>query len=83
MILIKSRQDGFRRCGVAHSALLVEWPDGYFTDEELATLRDEPMLMVTVVHEPETGNEPVSMVTVASNPETELESKKPAKVKPE
>lgn len=46
-IIITSRRDGFRRCGVAHRAAPVTWPDARFTAAELATLRTEPMLTVT------------------------------------
>ncbi len=45
-IKIRSKRDGFRRCGIPH---FVDWtihPDGSFTDEEIAILRAEPMLEV-------------------------------------
>ncbi|MCP6104691.1 HI1506-related protein, partial [Klebsiella pneumoniae] len=38
--------DGFRRCGVAHRDVPVTWPDGSFTDEQIAILRAEPALVV-------------------------------------
>lgn len=46
MIRIKSEKAGFRRCGIAHPAQWVEYPDGRFSDEELKRLEAEPMLKV-------------------------------------
>jgi hypothetical protein len=46
MIRIKSEKAGFRRCGIAHPAQWVEYPDGRFSPEELKTLEAEPMLQV-------------------------------------
>jgi hypothetical protein len=46
MIRIKSKTAGFRRCGIAHPAQWVEYPDGKFSDEELKRLEAEPMLAV-------------------------------------
>ena len=46
MIIITSKKDGFRRAGVAHSARTTEYPDGFFSDEQLELLRAEPMLYV-------------------------------------
>lgn len=45
-ITLTSKRDGFRRCGVAHRDVPVTWPDGSFTDEQIAILRDEPALVV-------------------------------------
>ncbi|HBW2157663.1 TPA: hypothetical protein MEL00_005344 [Klebsiella pneumoniae] len=45
-ITITSKRDGFRRCGVAHRDVPVTWPDGSFTDEQIAILRVEPALVV-------------------------------------
>lgn len=49
MIKIKSKKAGFRRCGLAHPAESVEYPDDRFSPAELATLTAEPMLIVEVV----------------------------------
>jgi len=49
MIRITSKREGFRRCGVAHSKAAVDWPDDRFSEEELATLKAEPMLLVTEI----------------------------------
>lgn len=46
MIIIKSKQNNFRRCGMAHPAEAVEYPDDKFTKAELAILKNEPMLIV-------------------------------------
>jgi hypothetical protein len=49
MLIITSRANGFRRCGVAHSSNPTEHSDDRFTEEEQARLKDEPMLIVEVV----------------------------------
>lgn len=46
MIIITAKKDGFRRCGVAHSAKPVEHQDDAFTPEQLAELQADPMLVV-------------------------------------
>ena len=46
MIIITSKKDGFRRAGIAHPAQTTEYPDGFFSDEQLELLRQEPMLYV-------------------------------------
>ncbi|HBS7297194.1 TPA: hypothetical protein MAQ23_000946 [Klebsiella pneumoniae] len=46
LITITAKRDGFRRCGVAHRDVPVVWPDGSFTDEQIAILRTEPSLVV-------------------------------------
>lgn len=46
-ITIVSKRDGFRRCGIAHPAAPTTYPEGRFTDDELARLEAEPMLVVT------------------------------------
>ncbi len=47
-ITITAKRDGFRRCGVAHRDAPVTWPDGHFTDEQIAILRAEPSLVVHI-----------------------------------
>ena len=49
MIVITARKEGFRRCGVAHAARPVAWPDGRWSEEEMAALVAEPMLTVEMV----------------------------------
>jgi hypothetical protein len=51
MIRIKSKRHNFRRCGIAHPADAVEYPDTRFTEIELARLQAEPMLIVEVIPE--------------------------------
>lgn len=46
VIEITARREGFRRCGVAHSATTKEWPVDAFTPEQLAVLKADPMLIV-------------------------------------
>ena len=46
MIIITSKKDGFRRCGVAHPAAPTEYPEGTFTPDQIKTMRNEPMLVV-------------------------------------
>ncbi|WP_332829614.1 HI1506-related protein [Escherichia coli] len=46
MIEITARREGFRRCGVAHSATTKAWPVDAFTPEQLAVLKADPMLIV-------------------------------------
>lgn len=45
-IRIRSKRNGFRRCGVAHSAEPIDWPDNSWTDEQIKALEAEPMLTV-------------------------------------
>ena len=46
---IKSRRDGFRRCGVAHSATPTWYAETAFSQEQWAQLKAEPMLVITHV----------------------------------
>lgn len=46
MIRIKSKKDGFRRCGVAHPSTETTYPDNRFSEKELEILKAEPMLLV-------------------------------------
>jgi len=73
MIRIKSKQNNFRRCGIAHPAEVVEYPDGRFTKEELETLWAEPMLVVEIVMEikdlsPESFGAPAEAVEFGKEP---------------
>ena len=45
-ISIKSKREGFRRCGIPHSANEITYPDDRFTLDEIAILQAEPMLIV-------------------------------------
>jgi hypothetical protein len=55
MIRIKSKKHLFRRCGIAHPAQAVEYPEGRFSKAELAVLKAEPMLIVEVIPDEQTG----------------------------
>ena len=46
MIVITSKREGFRRCGVAHSRTPTEYEDDRWTDAELKRLENEPNLTV-------------------------------------
>ncbi|WP_049857119.1 HI1506-related protein [Trabulsiella odontotermitis] len=61
-VRIASKQDGFRRCGVAHSSALVVWPDDKFTAKQLKQLQAEPMLIVDIVSD--AAPEPASVLKV-------------------
>lgn len=53
MIRIRSKEAGFRRCGVAHPAAWTGYPDDHWTPEQLATLQAETMLQVQCGQEAE------------------------------
>lgn len=46
MIIITSKRAGFRRAGIAHPAESTEYPDDFFSPQQLEQLRAEPMLQV-------------------------------------
>jgi len=47
MIFIQSKNEGFRRAGVAHTKKGKEFPDDFFTFDQLELLKNEPMLEVS------------------------------------
>ena len=49
MIIITAKKDGFRRCGMAHSAKPVQHNDDAFSQAQLEQLQAEPMLVVELV----------------------------------
>lgn len=49
MIRITAKQEGFRRCGIAHTIAAVEYQDNQFTEEQLAYLKAEPQLVVEII----------------------------------
>ena len=77
-VFIQSRKDGFRRCGVAHSAERTEYPDGHWSDADLAILKAEPQLMVVEVQaaaaDPAADDDPETPAPAAADP-----AAKPAK----
>lgn len=55
-VFVKSHTDGFRRCGVAHTREGREFPDGFFSEEQLMQLNDDPEItMVAGVVDDEAG----------------------------
>lgn len=61
-VRITSKQEGFRRCGVAHSSKPVVWPDDKFSSMQLKQLQTEPMLIVDIVSDAVSEPAPVSQV---------------------
>ncbi|HGE8473118.1 TPA: HI1506-related protein [Serratia marcescens] len=45
-IQITARREGFRRCGIAHSAKTTTYEDDHFTPKQLAELENDPQLVV-------------------------------------
>lgn len=50
-IVITSKRDGFRRCGIAHPGQPTFYPDDFFTDEQLEALEKEPQLILAYAGE--------------------------------
>ncbi|MCX7204746.1 MAG: HI1506-related protein [Proteobacteria bacterium] len=49
MIRITSKRDGFRRASIAHAALATDYKNDDFSEEQLALLQAEPMLIVEII----------------------------------
>jgi len=49
MIRIRSRQDGFRRAGVAHPSKQTEYPDDFFTSEQIDAIMADDMLVAEII----------------------------------
>lgn len=45
-IVITSKHDGFRRCGIAHSSTAARYPDDFFSETQLRALSKEPQLIL-------------------------------------
>lgn len=45
-IVITSKHDGFRRCGIAHSSSASRYPDDFFSETQLRALSKEPQLIL-------------------------------------
>jgi hypothetical protein len=69
-IKITSKKDGFRRAGLTHSGTVV-YPDEAFTDEQLKTLKAEPLLVVE-----ETSEEPAAQDSSEEQTETPKSNRK-------
>ena len=57
MIKITSKHDGFIRCGVRHSYTATDHADDRFSEEEMAVLEAEPMLIVQHMDDPQEQDE--------------------------
>lgn len=53
-VTIHSKKPGFRRAGIEHPAIAT-YPAGHWTEDELAALMAEPMLIVSEAGDPEPG----------------------------
>ena len=45
-IVITSKHEGFRRCGIAHSSTAARYPDDFFSEAQLRALSKEPQLIL-------------------------------------
>lgn len=45
-IVITSKHEGFRRCGIAHSSKAARYQDDFFSEEQLRALSKEPQLIL-------------------------------------
>lgn len=45
-IVITSKHDGFRRCGIAHPSTAARYPDDFFSEAQLRALAKEPQLIL-------------------------------------
>lgn len=50
-IRITAKKDGFRRCGIAHSKNLTDYPGDKFNAAQLKALKAEPMLVVQEIED--------------------------------
>lgn len=76
MIQIVSKKDGFRRGGVAHPGKPKDYPDDFFSKDQLEAIEKEPMLFVT--HLPDSPKiealekkEPVSGINTGTEKESD------------
>ncbi len=53
MIRIRSKKEGFRRCGIAHSEKSTEYANDRFTGKQIEILKSDPMLLVEEIADPE------------------------------
>ena len=79
-VQITAKKDGFRRAGVAHPAVMTEYADGTFTDEQLAQLKAEPMLTVKVIKATKKDNGSKDAAPVADTKTQELAAQEDAQV---
>ena len=72
-VFIKAVIDGFRRAGVVHRTRGKFYPDGYFTEAELAQLKAEPQLLVTEQDEPGLPDDQGEVIQEMGNTIAQLE----------
>ncbi len=66
-VTITAKRDGFRRCNAAHATVTTAYPDGHWTEAQLAILRADPNLVVVVT--PAQAEETAQAATPGENPE--------------
>jgi hypothetical protein len=66
MIRITAKQEGFRRCGIAHSKQPTEYPDDRFNADELEQLNAEANLVVEIANADKRPNVKESTKLVAA-----------------
>ncbi|WP_395505955.1 HI1506-related protein [Ectopseudomonas hydrolytica] len=49
IVRIKSKRDGYRRCGISHPRLATDHPAERFTESMLAKLQADPVLAVELI----------------------------------
>jgi len=49
IVRIRSKRDGYRRCGVAHRKAATDHPASRFSEDELARLQADPVLTVELL----------------------------------
>lgn len=64
-IRIQSRQEGFRRAGIAHSTTPTDYEPDRFSKEELESLKSEPMLIVSEIED-----KPAKALTSEKSPQS-------------
>jgi hypothetical protein len=73
-IVITSKRDGFRRCGIAHPSTPTSYADDFFTDEQWEALSKEPQLILAYAADgfdqvQEQVNEPLSQTPSSQAPD--------------
>jgi hypothetical protein len=76
VLVITSKKDGFRRCGIAHPAAATEHPIDKFTADQRKMLEAEPMLVVYEKDVPDPAPEPEPELQPEPEPEPEPKKKK-------
>jgi hypothetical protein len=84
-VIITAKKNGFRRCNAAHAATPTTYPDGHWTEAQLAILRADPNLIVVETtakpEEPKPAQESEEKVKAALLPSAEATAK-PEEPKP-